>query len=177
MWTEKWCHLLVSGHHYEDMFINIGDNRIWESKNVELFGITIDKDLKFEKHVNEICSKTDRKLNVLSRMWSFLSAGKRLIIFKSSFKTQSNTVLWLGCFVVEKGNNKIYRLHYRSLRIVNNDYENEEFLSHNNWFSIYDQNIYHLATEIYKVANNLSVVDFLIKKCLILKISIPYISL
>ena len=39
-----------------------------ESKNVELFGITIDKGLKFEKHVNEICSKTDRKLNVLSRM-------------------------------------------------------------------------------------------------------------
>ena len=30
------CHLLVSGHHYEKMFINIGNNRIWVSKNVEL---------------------------------------------------------------------------------------------------------------------------------------------
>ena len=47
------CHLIVSGHHYEEMFINIGNNRIWESKNVELGGITIDKDLKFDKHVNE----------------------------------------------------------------------------------------------------------------------------
>ena len=44
------CHLLVSGHHYEE----IGNKRIWESKNVELLGITIDIDLKFDKHVNKI---------------------------------------------------------------------------------------------------------------------------
>ena len=31
------CHLLVSGHHYEEVFINIGNERIWENKNVELF--------------------------------------------------------------------------------------------------------------------------------------------
>ena len=55
------CHLL------EEIFINIGNNRIWESKNVELLGITIDKDLKFDKNVNKICSMVDRKLNVLSR--------------------------------------------------------------------------------------------------------------
>ena len=61
-------HPLVSDHHYEETCINIGNNRIWESKNAELLGITIDKDLKFEKHVNKICSKANRKLNVFSRM-------------------------------------------------------------------------------------------------------------
>ena len=71
------CHLLISCHHYEKMFINIGNNKIWESKNVELLGITIDKDLKFDKHVNKIFSKANRKLNVLSRMQSFLSAGNK----------------------------------------------------------------------------------------------------
>ena len=44
------------------MFINIGSNRTWESKNVELLGITIDKDLKFDKHVNKICSKANKNL-------------------------------------------------------------------------------------------------------------------
>ena len=29
--------------------------RIWESKNVELLGITTEKDLEFDKHVNKIC--------------------------------------------------------------------------------------------------------------------------
>ena len=62
------CHLLVSGHHHEEMFINIGNNRIWESKNVELLGITMDKDLKFDKHVSKIYSNPNRRRNVLSRM-------------------------------------------------------------------------------------------------------------
>ena len=35
------CHLLVSGHHYEEMFVNIGKDKIWESKSVKLLGITI----------------------------------------------------------------------------------------------------------------------------------------
>ena len=42
------------------------------------------------------------------------------------------------------------------------DYESiyEELLSHNDCFSIHDQNIHCLATEIYKVATDLSVGDF-----------------
>ena len=30
------CHLLVSGHHYEEMFINIGKDIIWETGKVKL---------------------------------------------------------------------------------------------------------------------------------------------
>ena len=61
-----------------------------------------------------------------------------------------------------RGINKINRLHERSSRIVNNDYEStyEEILFHNNCFSVHEQNIQRLATEIYKVANALSVRDF-----------------
>ena len=59
------CHLLVSGHHYEEVFINIGNNRIWESKNIKLLVLTIDKDLKFDERVNKIWSKASRKLNTL----------------------------------------------------------------------------------------------------------------
>ena len=87
------CHLLFSGHHYEEMFINIGNNRIWESKNADLLEITVDQDLKFYKHVNKICSKANRKINVLPRMQSFLSAGKRRIIFTSFTRAFSSSLL------------------------------------------------------------------------------------
>ena len=61
-----------------------------------------------------------------------------------------------------KSNNKIIRLHKRSLRIVNIDYKStyEELLSHNNCFYIHDQNIHRLAAAIYKVSDDLSVRDF-----------------
>ena len=72
-WNSNKCHLLVSRQHYEKMLINIENNRILKNKNVELLGITIDKDLKLDKHVNKIYLKLNTKPNVLSRMRSFLS--------------------------------------------------------------------------------------------------------
>ena len=156
------CHLLVSGHNYEEMFVEIGNDKIWESKSVKLLGITIDKELKFDKHVDKICSKANRKLNVLSRMQSFLSVRKRKIVFTSFIESQFKYCPLTWMFCSRKSNNKINRLHERALRIVYNDYETtyEELLSHDNSFSIHDQNIHCLATEIYKVANDLSVGDF-----------------
>ena len=77
------CRLLVSSHHYEEIFVNIGKDLIGEIKTVKLLGITIDKELKFDKYINKVCSKANKKLNVLSRMRSFLSLEKRKIIFKS----------------------------------------------------------------------------------------------
>ena len=53
--------------------------RIWESKNVELLGITTEKDLEFDKHVNKICWKANRKHNVLSRMWEKRIISKSFI--------------------------------------------------------------------------------------------------
>ena len=112
--------------------------------------------------MNKICSKANRKLNVLSRMRSFLSAGKRIKIFKSSIESQFKycSLTWMFCS--RKSNNKINRLYERSSRIVNNDYEStyQELISHKNCFSIHDQNIHRLTTEIYKVANDLSFGNF-----------------
>ena len=34
---------------------------IWESNDVKLLGITIDKDLKLDKHVLKLCSKVNQK--------------------------------------------------------------------------------------------------------------------
>ena len=107
-------------------------------------------------------------------MRSFLSAEKRRIIFKSFIESQCK---YCPLTCSRKSSNKINKLHERSLRIVNNDYEStyEELLSHNICFSIHDQNIHLLANEMYKVAN---VCQWEISKiCLILKTDIPYISL
>ena len=35
--TDK-CHLLVSGHRYEDMWIRVGQDKIWEDKDAKLLG-------------------------------------------------------------------------------------------------------------------------------------------
>ena len=80
--------LHISSHHFNEMFTNIRNNRIWGSENVELLGVTIDKDLNFCKYGNKICSKANIKLIVLSRIQSFLFAGMKRIAFKSFNESQ-----------------------------------------------------------------------------------------
>ena len=42
------CHFLLSGHKYETLFVNVGETKIWESKQQKLLVILIDRDLKFD---------------------------------------------------------------------------------------------------------------------------------
>ena len=65
-------------------------------------------------------------------------------------------------FCSRKSNSKINRLHERSLRIVYNIYSSSlhDLLSRDHSMPAHYQNIHHLANEIYKVANNLSLGDF-----------------
>ena len=59
------CHLIVSGNKYEQMWAKIGNDKIWESRTVKLLGITIDNELKFDEHIDNIWMKAQRKLSVL----------------------------------------------------------------------------------------------------------------
>ena len=42
-----------------------------------LLGITIDRDLKFDEHVNNLCKKACQKLNALVRLAPFMNVDKK----------------------------------------------------------------------------------------------------
>ena len=56
------CHLIVSGYKHEQIWAQVGGDKIWESADVNFLGITTDRELKFDKLVCKICSKASRKL-------------------------------------------------------------------------------------------------------------------
>ena len=80
--TDK-CHLIVSCYKHEQVWANIGKDLIWESNDCKFLGITIDRDLKFDKHVLKLCSKLNQKLSDPSRMAKLLSFNKRGALFKA----------------------------------------------------------------------------------------------
>ena len=59
------CHLLISDNKNEQMCVKLDRDIVWESNDVKLLGITLDNSLKFDKHVSNIFSKANRKLNTL----------------------------------------------------------------------------------------------------------------
>ena len=57
--------------------MNISDEEIvWERNDVERLGLTIDNNLRFDKHVSNICLKTNRKLSALTREAKFIPFKK-----------------------------------------------------------------------------------------------------
>ena len=113
------CHLLLSTQ--ESFNIQIANFTIKSSKAKKLLGINLDKNLKFDIHVESICQKANRKLNALARIANYMELPKRHILMNAFFKSQFNYCPAIWMFHSRTLNNKINRLHERCLRIIYKD--------------------------------------------------------
>ena len=130
---------------------------VWESNDVELLWITIDNNLRFDKHVYNICLKANRTLSALTRVAKFVPFKKRRILFKAFIESQFKYCPLVWMFHGRQINDKINKLHERALRIVYNDTVKsfEYWLIQDKYFTIHHQNIQLLAIEIYRAIHNL----------------------
>ena len=155
--TDK-CKLVISGLKYEYTWVKIGTDIIWESNEVDLLGITLDSELKFDKHINNICTKANRKLTILGRMSKYLSENKNKILYKAFFESQFKYCPLVWMCHSRQANARINRLHERALRIVYDDHYSsfEELLIKDGSIKIHISNIQTLAIELYKIFNGLA---------------------
>ena len=77
-------HFLLSVHKYDTLF-NLGEKRIWESKQQKLLGVHIDRNLKFDESVLSQCKKAGEKLTALIRIMTF---AQRRNIMKAFIESQ-----------------------------------------------------------------------------------------
>ena len=155
--TDKY-RLIVPCYKHEQVWANIGKDLIWESNDVKLLGVTIDRDLKFDKHVLKLCSKANQKLSALSRMENLLSLNKRRIVFKAFVESQFKNCPIVWMFHSRRTNSKINRLHERALGIAYDDDVStfHQLLAMDKFSCTHHQNIQRLLTEIYKVLHDTS---------------------
>ena len=140
------------------MHENIGTAQIKNMQNEKLVGITTDSKLSFDKHIQQICSRTSAKLKALARIAPFMNITKRKILMNAFFNVQFSYCPLTWMFHSRKLNNKINKLHERCLRIVynNNTSTYEELLETDNSVSVHFQNVQALTIELYMVVNRFS---------------------
>ena len=56
---------------------------IWKSSGIRLLAVNIDSCFTIDLHVLTICSKANKKLTILSRLFKFLNFEKRRVIVKA----------------------------------------------------------------------------------------------
>ena len=149
-------HLLLSCNEPSTLVID-GSSIETNTKEV-LLGITIDKDLKFDDHVNSLCKKACQKLNALARLPPYMNVEKRRIIMKAFIESQFGYCPLVWMFHSRGINNKINRIHERALRITYNNKSSsfQDLLDKDNSVTIHHRNIRTLAIETFKVLHGLS---------------------
>ena len=56
---------------------NIGNMKIESEETVKLLGVTVDSSLNFNCHIQNLCKKISRQINVLSRIAKYLTLEGR----------------------------------------------------------------------------------------------------
>ena len=81
------------------LFLNINDNKILSTNKVKLLGIEIDNALTFTAHIQNLCSKVNRKINAFSRLNTYISRPQALLICNAVMLSNFNYCLLIWLFL------------------------------------------------------------------------------
>ena len=80
--------------------------------------VTIDKNLTFKKHVDNLVRKAQYKLQALRRIRKFLTIEKVKILGNAFIDSQFNYAPLIGMFCRKTMYSKIEKIHHRTLKMV-----------------------------------------------------------
>ena len=135
-------HLLLSDSS-KDYSLKVDQCEVKNSNLQTLLGIKIDNKLNFNEHVTSICTKASQKLHALSRVSNFMTFNQRKVIMKSFILSQFGYCPLVWMFHSRQLNNRINRIHERTIRLVYKDEVStiENLLAKDGSFTVHELNI------------------------------------
>ena len=80
-------HLLLSSHDM-NLELTINTDKVRNSNEEKLLGVTFDNDFSCIKHVKRMCKKASKKLHALYRICNYMTLSQRGIIMKAFIESQ-----------------------------------------------------------------------------------------
>ena len=115
---KKFQFMILSKKPYQPLKLSVNTCTIDETDEVELLGLTIDKELNFSKHIDKLCCNAQYKLHVLRRKRKYLSLEKAKMLGNAFIDSQFNygPLIWMFC---SKGLYlKMQKIRYKTLKVI-----------------------------------------------------------
>ena len=82
------CYFMCIGKNVSDSeLLNLQDLNLKNCREVEVLGITTDRNLNFKRHIKNICRKAGQKLSALLTVSSHINTDKKTSLYKSVIKS------------------------------------------------------------------------------------------
>ena len=149
---------------HKKLKIHIKSSLTSNEKIVMLLRATVDNKIFFEPHL--VCKKVVQKLHAFDRVSKLISKKKLRVIMKAFMSLFCYCLLVWMCHS-RTLNNKIYKLHKMTLRLVYDDRQStfEELFNKDKSVTNHHRNLQVLVIEWYKVHHGLAAeLDIFIKK-------------
>ena len=144
---------LTRNNQIPNSCLTIQGSEINSSHSINILGVEIDKDLKFNFHIDEICSQTGKQINALKRMKLYLDRESKMTIYNSYINSNFNycSVIWR--FTSKCNAEKLEKTNKRALRFATNkeSMSYEEICSQEQQLSIFKKCVKTMAIMMYKV--------------------------
>ena len=98
----KFQFIILEDKKNNTFVLNIHEKEMKNSSEVELLDITIDRQLKFKKHIDNLCRKVSYKLHALRRIRNFLTLEKAKMLANAFINIQFNYTPLVWMFVGKK---------------------------------------------------------------------------
>ena len=119
--------MIANPSKHQGMILGKTDHQFNFSVNdsVELFGVTIDKDLTFKQHVSSICKKVNNQFSVMSRFGKLMSTETMLRLYKAFILPHFYYCSMVWHFSSKQDSDKLDLLNKRILRFIFKDFNSE----------------------------------------------------
>ena len=148
----------IYSHCEMPSFMILDENELKNENHVQLLGITIDSKLTFDRHIDNICYKASRQLNVLRRFQHALRLKEMTMIFNAFILSNFNycPIVWHFCSTGSI--RKMEKIQERALRLIyaDNDSPYETLLKKSSQATLHLRRLRVLVLEVFKSIHHLN---------------------
>ena len=96
--SSKLQFIILGDKQNTSLVLNINGKKINNSRETELLGTVIDNQLKFKKHIENLCKKASFKLHAMRRTHKFLTVEKARILANAFINSRFNYTPFIWMF-------------------------------------------------------------------------------
>ena len=150
--------MMLLGTNEKNIKLTVEGFTIDQSDSVKLLGVTLDKNLSFQEHINNVCVRARKSIWCLRRVRNYLNFKQALSLYNCYIQSYFSYCPLIWMFCNKTSYNMVDGVQKRALRALYNVYDLslDELLRLDGKVRVHIIHIRFLLTEIFKTAHGLN---------------------